>query len=402
MSSIALSFTLVLSCILIPLFVGSVLIIFHIGYQNVSSQDIVLGSDRNIHLNMSNHLEDGCNQYINTLQIHPYLAATHNNCFKLNELQLLGNRLDWENQKLHRVGIFGGSVASQFASFDGNSYFQELLNQCITDKGDSTEFSVLNFADGSWKHPSQSIALILYGDYLDTAISIEGFNEHYMVGSHLDLVQPSSNFAVAARNAGTQIRLKLLDNMFHFVKGTWLENLSSTKLFLLAVRSILINSIELSQTAMDENIPLENMATFKPASVDNLDRYKSFVKSFLNIAESKNISALVFLQPAPIYKQLTDAEKIVVRDTSYEKKYELLRSATSISPRFVDLSDMFINNSETIFGDDIHFLSHEGDSFGRSHGDRMLSEKVIVEMLKNYPKKFEIKASCLGLLKNKN
>ena len=62
---------------------------------------------------------------------------------------------------------------------------------------------------------------------------------------------------------------------------------------------------------------------------------------------------------------------------------------------------MFINNSETIFGDDIHFLLHEGDSFGRSHGDRMLSEKVIVEMLKNYPKKFEIKASCLGLLKSK-
>ncbi|MDC1311324.1 hypothetical protein N8Z26_02580 [Burkholderiales bacterium] len=397
MRSITLSLVLVLSSILIPLFAGSSLVISIIGYQNVTSQDIVLAWDRNNHRKMLNSVEGFCSEYSNTLQLHPYFAATHNKCMQLNELQLLGNRLDWENQNIHRVGIFGGSVASQFASYNVPGYFQELLNQCINVKDKNVEFSVLNFSDGSWKHPSQSIGLILYGDYLDTALSIEGFNEHYMIGSNIDLAQPSSNFEVAARNLKLQVKLRLLDEMFEFFKGTIFENLSVTKLSLLTVRSFLINSISVSQGGADEHILLQNMATYKPANVENIDRYQSFVRTFLNIAGDKGIPALVFLQPAPIYKPLTNVEKTLVRNMNYEKQYEQLRGSTLISPKFIDLSDLFSDTSETIFGDDIHFLRGPDDDFGRTLGDRMLSKVIVAEMLKGYPEIFTIKDSCLGL-----
>ena len=403
--SASVSLMLVLFFSLISIIAGSYLIISIIGYQNVTSADIVLGADRNTHRKILSDDDRSCADYSDTLQLHPYFSATHNNCFKLNELQLLGSQLDWENKNLHRVGIFGGSVASQFASFYGEGYFEELLNQCIIAKGSDVEFSVLNFADGSWKHPSQSIGLTLYGDYIDTAISIEGFNEHYLISANIDLAQPSSNFGVAARHQNTRFRLKLVDNIFGFFADTRFENSSFTKLLLLATRTFLINSIEITEDGIDEDIPLEEMVTFKPASVENIDRYKSFVRSFLDIANGKGLPALVVLQPAPIYKTLTDEEKMYVKNLSYRKQYEQLRTATLISPKFIDLSDMFNGYSESIFMDDIHFLHspREGKTIhGRSLGDKMLSKRVIFEMLKLYPETFKMKDTCSNIFESHN
>ena len=110
-----------------------------------------------------------CDDYVQTLEPHPYLAYVHNaRCadpFKINNIGLLNQDVDLTNEKFHSIGIFGGSVAAQFGGFNTTPQLEQILNGCFQNKKNKP-FKVLNFADGGWKQPQQVIALALHGDYM--------------------------------------------------------------------------------------------------------------------------------------------------------------------------------------------------------------------------------------------
>jgi hypothetical protein len=378
-----------LSIFLIFLQLGSIFFIKIIGYKNISVKEIIEGSDLNNHLNMDDKVsnKDLCKDYISTLQAHPYLAHTHNRCFSLNEFNLLGANLDWNNTKLHRIGVFGGSVAAQFSGENkGESFFQNFLNKCFESKlPNKNEFRVLNFADGAWKHPNQPIALLLYGDYINTAISIEGFNEHYRINNKKDFLNPSQNFKRAILNSSNiRIEIGLLDIIYKRVKDTIFEDLSLTKMLIFSLREL----YKLSNIKLEQNNPLiidlNKIVDYKPQNIKNIDRYKNFVLSFISIANSKKIPNIIILQPVPLYKNLTKTEKIVVKKLDYFKQYEILRLATNISEKFIDMSELFIDENSQIFEDRIHFVKSE-KGYGFSKGDKVLSKEITKNLIKLYP-----------------
>lgn len=386
--------------------VGSWLVLLTIGYGEIPSRDIVTGVDRNAHLSFNS----SCKDYSVGLQLHPYLAFTHNNCYMLNELGYTGDSLDYDNENLHRIGIFGGSTASQFAGIvlpqsdeaEFNSFFSRYLNQCFESREGKSSFRVLNFADGAWKHPTQGIALLLYGDYLDTAISIEGFNETYPFSwTGTDLAWPAqNNFSVAVLNASNvTLGNALLPRLYRHLKGTWVEDLSVTRLSLLAARAAIREiGMELRPSSDGWGLELKKLAEYKPNKVKNSTRYEHFVRAFLAIAREKNIEGFVVLQPSPISKPLTSGERKRVKYVDYKNTYSVMRNILKTIPNTIDLSDLFAKHSGDIFSDDIHFIRSQSDvkakRMGHSEGDKIMARALMKEIMRISPGSFIKKAQC--------
>ena len=80
------------------------------------------------------------------------------------------------------VGVFGGSVASQLASYAGDALARAIAEVHPALAG---KVRILNFASGGYKQPQQVIALlesIALGIPLDVVVNIDGFNEVHLGG----------------------------------------------------------------------------------------------------------------------------------------------------------------------------------------------------------------------------
>jgi hypothetical protein len=146
-------------------------------------------------------VKGGCDDFIQTLELNPYLAFSRNKqCAgqsnRINNLGLLNQDADLQRDKFYSIGIFGGSVAAFFAGDHSAPQIEEILNNCFNSIS-GRPFRILNFAEGAWKQPQQVIALVLYGDYIDAAISIEGFNEHFWLkpGVSTDIMVPPPTYS---------------------------------------------------------------------------------------------------------------------------------------------------------------------------------------------------------------
>src|SRR4028118_766124 len=95
------------------------------------------------------------------------------------------------------IGVFGGSVASNYAVFDlQNQILPRYLKQLpgLKDK----EFVILSFATGGYKQPQQLLILnyfLALGQELDMVVNIDGFNEVALSNLNnkhqVDLAMPS-------------------------------------------------------------------------------------------------------------------------------------------------------------------------------------------------------------------
>jgi len=320
-------------------------------------------------------VKGGCDDYIQTLELNPYLAYSRNkqcagHSYRINNLGLLNRDADLRHDKFYSIGIFGGSVAAQFAGSNSAPQIEEILDNCFNSKS-GRPFRVLNFAEGGWKQPQQVIALVLYGDYIDAAISIEGFNEYYWLkpGVSVDLSLPSSTYSSLSNDG--------VFDKYYFLLSK-LEKLSisksnTIKLFTLLFREYLEKRGWNSYTVLVEKYAM-------PSDLDvhsnNVKRYVGFVKSFDAIAGAKDIYSLFVLQPSPIHKKLSISELKVVVPLDYGKQYEEIASLLEQnSRRFLNLSDLFAGYDETIFSDRIHFVSTNEDF--RSVGNYMMSKEII-------------------------
>jgi hypothetical protein len=279
----------------------------------------------------------------------------------------------------YAVGIFGGSVAAQFAGSTDVPQIERILNKCFASPS-GKPFIVYNFSGGAWKHPQQEIALTLYGDYINIAVSIEGFNEHYafMPGVNWDIIVPASNYSSLLNGD------YLTDFYFKLDKlnGGFFSKSNTIKLFTLLFRKNLERRSTYSKL-------IEKYAF--PPSVNSHDlnakRYAGFIRSFDAIASSKNIYSLFVLQPAPLNKQLTSAEIQVVAPLNYKEQYSEIASLLKDNARaFIDLSDLFSKTERDVFKDEIHFITT--DSSYKSYGNfkmatdiarKLLSDRIIIE-----------------------
>ncbi len=113
----------------------------------------------------------------------------------------LGSAYDYPfvktNENQFIIGVFGGSVAEQFAIFTEDKIVAEFKkNEFFADK----ELVILNFAKGGYKQPQQVIILTYFlslGQTFDLVINLDGFNEvtfsHRNDQRQVDLSMPSTD-----------------------------------------------------------------------------------------------------------------------------------------------------------------------------------------------------------------
>jgi hypothetical protein len=294
-----------------------------------------------------------CQNYTDSLAPHPYLGFTHKQCFGINNIGYLGQDVDFvKDEATTYIGIYGGSVAAQFAGF--NNYqivLEEILNKCIG--VNKNKYKVYNFADGSWKHPQQTIALLLTHEYIDIAISIEGFNEHYSLWPGANIYRPSRNYDMVSPFSTDIDYISVMNYNYisNLIKGSSiLSQFNLTKLLLLA--------------AQNHFLPIDNpYATpitdiqFPPRD-DNLALYEKSLKSYFTIAETLGIKVFAFVQPMPQYKKLGEEEKIITLHPDYvevvDKMDIMFTKLNEEGYKAYSLLRIYSEDSSTRFVDSIH------------------------------------------------
>ncbi len=297
-----------------------------------------------------------CNDYMDTLELSPYLGFVHNKecmneSYRVNNLGQLNQDAEGPlDKKKYAIGIFGGSVAAQFAGLNTTPQIQELLNTCYTNSSNK-EFAVYNFSDGAWKHPQQVIGLALFQDFLDAAISIEGFNEHEMIDSNVDFIFPAKSFFVLRDGIGIG---GYIYRQLRLINYTPLRYFSSVKIFTFGFR-VILGKLD------NRKIQIEAKSYFQVdinKSVHNEIRYEGFVRSFEAIGKANNKYVLIVIQPVPINKILTIKEKEVVGKLDYAEKYQkIINTIEKVANNSLNLSNLFYKSDEEIFADPIHFIN---------------------------------------------
>ncbi|WP_068312432.1 hypothetical protein [Polycladidibacter hongkongensis] len=363
---------IILVCILEA---GSLIILQVIGV-NLPFKEIV-AKRTNVHLSVTGK----CALPESNFKLHPYLAFTSGRCFEVNELGLTGRRLERDKPGIFRIGIVGGSVAKQFGGLQLRepAAFEQHLNECYQAKG-YDEIRIINFADGAWKHPQQSIALLLWGQEIDAVLVLEGFNEHYNLTNLIDFSVPASTFfSLANRGPLTAMYIDVVESVAkskisysHTVKLTaWLfgetlkqlpsaSDLHSAKDFVYRERAAVNKS--------DDQLA-------------NVKAYKQALANLKQLSIAHQLPVAFVLQPFPNGKHLTPYEKRVVTYMASDKHLQLTREVFSKIEPALDASALFEHEEQTIFGDPIHFNNRDQASgkevmLGHTYGDRVLARHI--------------------------
>ena len=361
------SFVFNLILCLVTLELCSYLILLYFDQEQKSFVDIFYGENSNLFIR-------GKCDYVSSLQPHPYLGFVHkSDCYELNNVGLLGSDIEYTRKPGQvRIGIFGGSVAAEFAGFKENSALEHLLNHCYSNDG-NVLYKVANFSDGAWKQPHQVIALSLFKQFVDIAITIEGFNEHYLYLSRFDFALPSDNFVEINPEMQRNYYLKKMYSSLYAIDGSLINNSNLIKLFVFTARTSLLRIFN-RQSDSDWKLQWKLPAGINSAEWNQL-RYAGFLRDFEAIAVAANIPSVFVLQPSPLYKKhLTDAERVAVTYDTYKREYEIISKVMhENTTNYLDLSALFSGEVKTVFGDSIHFTNFERPY---SLGNKKMSEAI--------------------------
>jgi hypothetical protein len=325
----------------------------------------------------------GCTgDYASQMYPHPYLAFVHDPiCSQTNNIGLLGQNVPPPGNDFFVVGIFGGSVAAQFAGLSGPTEFERLLNKCYANRK-GKKFLVLNFAEGGWKQPQQVIALTLFGKYIDLAVSIEGYNEATYGLLHAGgavFSAPTSTYTVVnpLLYRGYFARNALATFISHVENNDVLNRSNGLKVLILSGKN-LIQKVYGDGAASARTVFVDHWETTVD---DELKDYARYLRQFAAIATSEHIDYYFVLQPSAAYKHLTEEERKVVTSTHYKREYDLIDTMfrTYFQERYLSLKDFFQHESRQIFYDNAH-MSKSGDlAFGGtaiSYGQQKVAQKL--------------------------
>jgi hypothetical protein len=335
--------------------------------------------------------------YLNTLFPHPYLGFVHhrNPPCGLNDINNVGlfgpNYPSARPDDRFLVLLTGGSVAAQFAmSVDGGPpYLERFLNErYISPTG--KPFLVLNGGDGAWKQPQQTILFLLYGDAVHAVVTLDGFNEHYMLQSGSRFEYPANNFHSVNPLASQRFDDVMWQWAAGRVRATARSNavLSRSQAVYALVSAIdaLVARRMASRarpvTTLESIFALPSDWTPERRKAWAIGQYRKYLTSISALAREFGVLSAHFVQPAPaVGKPLSDEEKRVVGDLAYGPLYsEMTAALVSLTDRnipAVSLLDVFANEKGTLYGDPVHLRR---DSAGRSEGYERIANRMATEL----------------------
>jgi len=330
-------------------------------------------------------------RYVDTLFPHPYLGFVHHGnppcSLPVNNMGLFGP--DYPSDRPHDrfvILLTGGSVAAQFASPGpgGPPYLQSILeHEYLSPNGQP--FLLLNGGDGAWHQPQQLILFLLYADAVHAVVTLDGYNERYMVGAHVRFEYPPNAFMDVNPLVNSAysyvVKQWILGKLYaRAVSSRVLSRSQAAYMVLARIDAVIKQDLQSAQPKTNTSsifaLPPEWDEERRVAWADG--QYRKYIRAMDAIAAQNDVLVAHFIQPAPaIGKTLTAEEKAVVGDLSYRARYQritgdVLSLAKEGTPIF-SLLDLFAQNRNTLYADVIH-LRRAAD--GESEGYRLIAERI--------------------------
>ena len=337
--------------------------------------------------------EHNC-RYIDTLYPHPYLAFVHHGnppcgAPNVNNIGLFGP--DYPSERpadRFVVLVTGGSVAAQLmqAGPNGAQYLQSILERDFRSPT-GRPFLLLNGGDGAWHQPQQLILFLLYADAVHGVVTLDGFNEHYLVGSSVRFEYPANNFLdvnpLVTASYSEVVKRWVAGKLYaRAVSNPFLSRSQIAYLVLARVDAYLKGQQQIYTERERTNLntmfalPKEWTTEHRIGWADG--QYRKYIRAMDAVAAKHDVVVAHFIQPAPaILKPLTDEEKRVVGDLGYRALYERMTSdvlglAREGTPIF-SLLDLFSTNRDTLYADPVH-LRQAAD--GSSKGYELMAQRI--------------------------
>lgn len=342
-------------------------------------------------------------RYVDTMYPHPYLAFVHHHDDPCgvpgaNNIGMLGDNYPVaRNPDRYVILVSGGSVASQLSQiYDParRSFLEEELNRNFVSPT-GKPFQVLNGALGAWKQPQQMIVFSIYGDFIDAVVTLDGYNEQYLMtpGLGVRFEMPAANYLgvnpIIAKDGFGNLAI----SWFMGRIAGWLSQgvtAHSHAAYLLAVA--------LAGKPPDDNsgfgaktyatmmgLPKE-IASSPSTYMDwQITQYAKYIRMMDISAREFGIKSMFFLQPVPaVDKTLTEEESRNTPDKSYGARYvEIVRRLLALKERNIEIRsilDVFKDERGTIYVDDIHPRRENMDSRGYS----LIAARMAQEMAANW------------------
>ena len=387
-------------------------IIVYIGYGYLKKpNDIIRNDNLNSYVQLLEE-QSKCN-YFSSLFPHPYLGWVHWNNPKCSD------KIDFNSdgfpgpefpikkyEKFFDILITGGSVSAQFGPGKNcknkenpfcRNFLEETLKEYVS--SDKKKIRVYNAGAGAYKHPHQSIIATLFGKSFDLIVSIEGFNEHYMLyeDSQKKFSFPASNFNISTNgfyinNGFNKLTLKLilsyknLANKFAVIDNSHFHSLSYRILKIIAEKTIL--------TANDKRQNFSNLWEYDKSQLNAIDiekfKYENLVslwKNFIASSNSNGAKGIIILHPVPqLFKTLSEVEKNITNHKNYKEIFlkmadeaEKLRLNENLM--VYDFLDIFDQYDETIYTDHSHMNAKGNEIMATNLRDILISKKMIIKKI---------------------
>ncbi len=397
-------FSLIIFLIILEI-ISKLVVYFEYGYLKKPS-DIIRDDNLNSYVQLLEK-EEKCN-YSSFLFPHPYLGWVHwnnpkcSNKFTFNSDGFPGPEFPIKKyEEFFDILITGGSVAEQLAPRKCknrenalcNNFLGKALKEYIS--SNNKKIRVFNGAAGAYKHPHQSIVATLFGKNFDLIISIEGFNEHYMLEDNnlKKFSFPANNYNVASNgfyldSSFNRLIIELvssyknLANKFFLADNSHFHSLSYRMLKIIAEKKYfkINNKRQNFSNLWEYDKTRLNSVDIEEFKFENLvSQWKNFIAS----SSSNGAKAIVIIQPVPqLYKNLTLEEKEFTNHRDYKKIFlkmaeeaEKLRLNENLM--VYDFLNIFEQYNETIYQDAIH-INTKGNKIMASHLiDILILNKII-------------------------
>jgi hypothetical protein len=343
----------------------------------------------------------GC-RYIDTLYPHPYLGFVHHGnppcgLADINNIGLFGP--DYPSERPDDrfvVLVTGGSVSAQLmrAGPNGTPYLQAILERDYVSPN-GRPFLLLNGGDGGWHQPQQLILFLLYADAVHAVVTLDGFNERYLVGSQVRFEYPANNF----NDVNPLLRSSYSDVVKRWVAGKLYGRALASRVWSRSQVAYLVLArvdayVKRQQVIYTQRERTNINTMFElPKHWDVEHRiawgnrqYQKYIRAMDAVATQHDVRVAHFIQPVPaIRKTLTPEEQTLVGDLGYRDLYQritadMLSLADTGAPIF-SLLDIFEHRGETLYADAIH-LRVAAD--GSSPGYALMAERMAAVLARTW------------------
>jgi hypothetical protein len=296
------------------------------------------------------------------------------------------------------IGVFGGSVAKNFATFE---LFREgekkenlisRLKEKFPNLLGNKKLVLLNFAVAAYRQPQQLISTILYIDTIDMAINIDGYNEvmmeqhpsHPIYFPHYANIFFSKDPAQHGRWAEIYVIKKGQINLTEkFIRGQWLKKSGLVYLYwtwyISRTDQKMIVADKNASGDLDYKHPYyrkSEMLSMESLAQENAKNWRRFLQLQHLLLEARHIPHFFFLQPnqyVPNSKILSIVEKekfyrpdllvsIDLLTVGYKEMRTFIPQMAAQGIPIFDLTMIFKNRDDTLYNDHCCHFNYAGDS----------------------------------------